>query len=567
MTLLSSIQIANNALIANQLGLQVTSNNVANANTPGYIRQNLVLSPAPTQKYGGLLLGLGVNVDAVVQQTDRFLEERVRNASSDLANSAAQEDTYVQLESLIGELSDTDLSTSLSKFFNSIHDILNQPDSASVRNLAVLQGRTLTDDVRRLDQRVREIRTEVNGQISSSADRINALLKNVSDLNLQISIAEGGNTSASDAVGLRDKRSLALGELSSLIDITAVEQKTGDVSVFSGGDYLVFQGTYREVEAVVQKDKSGDFSPYEIRLKETDAPIATTGGKVAGLIASRDTILGGFLNQLDGFTKNLMFEFNKLHSSGQGLTGLSNVTSEFAVDTTVDPLDHAGLTFTPVNGSFDVLVRNQQTGLTATTQIRVDLNGLDEDTSLDDLAAAINNIDGLTAVITPNRKLQIKGDSSLVTFGFANDTSGALAALGINTFFSGDGASSIGVSDAIKTDPSKFAASAGGIAEDTGTAVKLANLLNAPLPSLGGSNLAVQYDKVIGEVTQGSAVTKSVADGFRTFHSTLDSQLLAIQGVNIDEEAIRMIGYQRAFQASAKVVSTINEMLEVLVNL
>jgi flagellar hook-associated protein 1 FlgK len=565
MTLLSSIQIANNALIASQLGLQVTANNVANANTPGYIRQNLVLTPAATQRYGGLLLGLGVDVQAVVQQTDRFLEERVRNASSDLANSAAQEDTYVQLESLIGELSDTDLSTSLSNFFNSIHDILNQPDSASVRNLAVLQGRTLTDDIRRLDQRVREIRTEVNGQISSSADRINSLLRNISELNLQISIAEGGNTLASDAVGLRDKRSLALGELSSLIDITAVEQETGDVSVFSGGDYLIFQGTYREVEAVIQNE--GEFSPYEIRLKATDAPISTTGGKLAGLIASRDTILGGFLDQLDGFTKNLMFEFNKLHSSGQGLTGLSSVTGEFAVNTTVDPLDQAGLTFTPVNGSFDVLVRNQQTGLTATTQIRVDLNGLDEDTSLDDLAAALNNIDGLTVVITPNRKLEIRGDSSLVTFGFANDTSGALAALGINTFFSGSGASSIGVSDAIKADPTKFAASAGGIADDTGTAVKLANLLNTPLASLGGSNLAVQYDRVIGEVTQGAAVTKSVAEGFRTFHSTLDSQLLAIQGVNIDEEAIRMIGYQRAFQASARVVSTINEMLEVLVNL
>ena len=122
MSLFSSIQIANNALIAAQLGLQVTSNNVANANTPGYIRQSLVLTPAPTQRYGGLLLGLGVSVAAVKQQTDRFLEERVRNANSDLSNSAAQEDTYVQLESLIGELSDTDLSTSLSNFFNSIHE-------------------------------------------------------------------------------------------------------------------------------------------------------------------------------------------------------------------------------------------------------------------------------------------------------------------------------------------------------------------------------------------------------------------------------------------------------------
>jgi flagellar hook-associated protein 1 FlgK len=187
--------------------------------------------------------------------------------------------------------------------------------------------------------------------------------------------------------------------------------------------------------------------------------------------------------------------------------------------------------------------------------------------SLDDLAAELNAIDGISATVTPGRKLEIKGDTSLLTFGFANDTSGVLASLGVNTFFTGTGASNIGINSIVQTDPAKFAASSGGIAEDTGIAVQLANLLNAPLTSLGGSNLAVRYDRVIGEVTQGSAVTKSVADGFRSFHGTLEGQLLAIQGVNIDEEAIRMITYQRAFQASARVVSTINELLETLVNL
>jgi flagellar hook-associated protein 1 FlgK len=565
MSLFSTIQIAKNSLVAAQMGLQVTSNNVANANTPGYIRQNLVLTPAPTQRYGGLLLGLGVNVSAVVQQTDRFLEERVRNAASDLANSQTQEETYVQLESLIGELSDTDLSTGLSNFFNSIHDILNQPDSASVRNLAVLQGRTLTDDIRRLDTRVREIRNDVNSQIGAAADDINDLLKEISELNVQIAIVEGGDAVASDAVGLRDKRSQALAELASIIDIQAVEQTSGDVTVFSGGDYLVFQGTYRAVTTVTNSDR--ELNSFEIRLEETDSPIRTTSGKLAGLLSSRDNILGGFIDSLDSFTRNLMFEFNKLHTSGQGLTGLSSVTSEFAVDSTAAALDQAGLPFTPVNGSFQVLVRNQQTGLTQTTEVQVDLNGLDGDMSLDQLAAAINNIDGITATVSPQRKLEIKSDSPLVTFGFASDTSGVLATLGVNTFFTGSGASSIGINSIVQSDPSKFAASAGGIGEDTEIAVKLANLLNAPLTSLGGSNLAVQYDRVVGEVTQGAAVTKSVTQGFASFHGTLEGQLMAVQGVNIDEEAIRMIAYQRAFQASARVVSTISELLETLVNL
>ena len=158
MSLFSSLQIANNALIAQQIGLQVTGNNVANANTPGYIREQVLFEAATTQQSGQLLLGSGVDVAAIVQKTDRYLAERVRGASADLANGEAQEQTYVQLESIVAELGDTDLSTTLGKFFSSIHDVLNQPESLSVRNVAIQQGQRLTDDIRRLDTRVRAVR-------------------------------------------------------------------------------------------------------------------------------------------------------------------------------------------------------------------------------------------------------------------------------------------------------------------------------------------------------------------------------------------------------------------------
>ena len=93
-----------------------------------------------------MLLGLGVSITGVIQKIDRFLEDRLRSASSDRASAETQEQTFQQLESLIGELGDTDLSTSLNNFFNSIHEVLNQPDSVPTRNLAVLQGVTLASD-------------------------------------------------------------------------------------------------------------------------------------------------------------------------------------------------------------------------------------------------------------------------------------------------------------------------------------------------------------------------------------------------------------------------------------
>src|SRR5687767_13430556 len=170
MSLFSSLQVANNSLLASQLGLQVVGNNIANANTPGYLRQQINLQPASPQKYGDLTLGLGVQVASITQQVDKFLEQRLRTASSDVASGEAQESVYAQLESIIGELGDTDLSTSLTKFFNSIQDVLNQPESLSVRNIAVLQAETLAHDIQLLDERVRNVRVQVNDQVTSAAN-------------------------------------------------------------------------------------------------------------------------------------------------------------------------------------------------------------------------------------------------------------------------------------------------------------------------------------------------------------------------------------------------------------
>lgn len=565
MSLFGSIQLANNALLATQLGIQVTGNNIANANTPGYIRQSIVLTPAATQRKGDLLLGLGVDVSAVVQQTDKFLDERLRGSISDLSNGETQEGTYTQLETILGELSDTDLSSTLSKFFGSINDILNQPESIPVRNLAILQGRTLANDIQRLDGRVREIRQDVNDRIGETANDINRLTGEIAKLNKQITQVEGGDISRSDAVGLRDKRGVALQELAKIMDIKVVEQDSGDVTVFAGGEYLVFEGTARPVKTELVADRG--LNSIQIKLAATDAPLNITSGKLSGLQTSRDQILGGFLDQLNDFSRTLMFEFNKIYTGGQGLVGFTDLTSEFAVDNTQVPLDQAGLKFTPVNGSFQVQIRNTQTGLTKTVDIPVKLNGLDDDTTLEDIQTQLDAIDGLAVEITPNRGLRLRTESPNLQFSFANDTSGTLAALGIGTFFTGSTASDIGISKVVRDDPAKFAASSGGIGKDTNNAVQLAGFLDRKLESESGATLGDLYDRLAGEVTQQSSVAKAVAEGFRVFQRTLEGQQLAISGVNIDEEAVHLIAYQRTFQAAAKFIATCNDLLEILVNL
>lgn len=566
MSLFGSLQLASNSMQAQQIGLQVVGQNMANANTPGYSREQVQLVPAPVQQLGPLTLGLGVQVNAVTQQVDQYLNERLRNTNSDVGNSQTQSQVYQNLEGIVGALNQNNLQSSLNSFFSAISGVLNQPESVSVRNLAVLQGKTLAGDINQMSQRVSTARSDLNDQVIGMTTDINRLVSDIAKLNAEISSTEGGDTSHSQAVGLRDQRNQDLTNLSKLVGIRTQEQPSGAVNVYVGGDYLVFEGTSRTVETAYTVDRG--LTAAHINLTDTNAPLDTQTGQLAGLLTSRDKILGGFLDQLDQFAGTLNFEFNKIYSSGQGLTGFQSMTSTYPVKSATAPLDNAGLPFTPVNGSFQVKMLNTQTGLTQTSTITVDLNGLDQnETSLNALATQFNAINGLQASVDTSGNLTLKTTSPDLQFSFANDTSGALAALGLNTFFTGSTAADLGVNQNLTTDPGKFAASTAGIGIDTGNATTLANFMNLPLASAGGTTLTDVYDKLVGDVTQGSSVSKSVTQGYQTFQQTLQGQQAAISGVSIDEETVQMLSYQRVYQASAKLISTINDLLNTLMQL
>ena len=171
--------------------------------------------------------------------------------------------------------------------------------------------------------------------------------------------------------------------------------------------------------------------------------------------------------------------------------------------------------------------------------------------------------------MTSTGGLQLKSDSSDIEFAFSGDTSGTLAALGINTFFTGSTAANIGVNAELKgiNNAGKFAASLGGIGNDSANAERLAAFLDQPIATKGDASLGDLYNQLINEVTQGSSVSQSLAEGFRTFEGTLVGQQQAVSGVSIDEEAVKMLTLQRIYQASAKYIQTISELLDLLVKI
>ncbi len=566
MSLYSALQVASNSLHASQIGLQVVGQNISNANTPAYSREEVLYSPAPTQQIGNLFVGLGVKVDGVVQKVDQFLNDRYRSSVSDAASSTAQESTYKDLEGLLGVLNDSGVNSSLTKFFNSIGDVLNQPQSLSARNLATLQGKNLTNDITNLSQRINDIQVSQNSQIRGLVNDANSHLETIRKLNVKIASLEGGTGSSAQAVGLRDQRDKALLDLSKLIGIQTQEQPSGAMNVFHNGEFLVFEGESHPLTTI--QSGAGNDARLSVVYADTKSPVTSDGGQIFGVLAARDDILGAFSSKLDQFAQTLSFEFNKIFSSGQGLNGYSSVTSLNAVTDSKKPLDSAGLANTPISGGFDIQVKDLQTGLTQTTHITIDLNGLNNnDTTMLSLGQSIHAIDGLSASVNAAGELSIKTTSSTLQFAFANDTSGTLAALGINTFFTGSTARDLNVSTQILNDPNKFASSLGGIGNDTQILTQLAGFLDKPLDSLGGDTISQSRDRLVSEVTEASAATSAVADGFRSYESSLKTQQSAISGVNLDEEAVKMMQFQRSYQFSAKFISTINDMLDMLSNL
>jgi flagellar hook-associated protein 1 FlgK len=569
MSLFGSIQMGGNTLKAMQIGLHVVGNNIANANTPGYVRQEAVFVPGPLQVHGNLILGTGVLVDSIVQKLDKFVQERLVGARGDRANAEVQEGAYRDLELMLNALASEgqDLSSAMTGFFNSIHEVMKDPGNLGTRHQAVGMGFQLTENFRHLQSRAFALQDEMNSRVSAVADEINSLAEEVRRLNYQIASTEGGDTSGSQAAALRVQRQTAVERLSELVGIRVDEQPSGALSISVGGQFLVFEGQRREIEVSSTTDAGAGLAV--VQFADSHAPLNTASGELQGLYTARDEIVGGFLTRLDELAGTLAFEFNKLYSQGQGLVGFRSMTSSETVVNSGAALDEAGLAFTPVSGKFDLVVNSESNpSITHTHTIMVGLDGLDEDMTLASLAAQLDAIEGLSASISVNGELQLDADGD-VEFSFADDTSGLLAALGLNTFFTGSTAATLGTNSELKgvDNAAKFAASLDGVGNGSENAARLAALMDQPLGSAGEASLNDLYNQLLNEVTQGASITQSLAEGYRVFEGTLDGQEQSVGGVSIDEEAVKMITLQRIYQASARYIQTCSELLDLLVNL
>jgi flagellar hook-associated protein 1 FlgK len=564
MSLTSALSTASRSLEVFSAGIQVAGNNIANSSTPGYVRENLVLSSAFPSKRGNLIFGNGVSADGIRQQIDRYLEKRIQSSNGDLSGAKAREQIYKQLESTLQTFGDSSLANEFQTLLSRINDLVSQPESGATREIVVRQGEQFAEAVRNLRGRIDDVRSALGVKVNDLVSEANRLIDEVHEINPKITSLESAGLLQSDASGLRNQRLAALSRLSEILPINTVEYSNGQMDVFLGTEHLVLVSSVHHLETVAAADRGTAIA--NVRVAETLAPLTGSAGELNGTIAGRDQVLGGFIDDLDNYISNTIYEFNKTHASGEGTIGFDSVTGTYTVSDSTVALNNAGLAFTPGHGSFEVRVVNKATGIATTQTINVNLNGIGTQTTLDGLRTSIDALANVTATLTTDRRLTLTAANGY-EIRFGNDTSGALAALGINTFFTGTGSTDIDLNATIKNDTRLFAAGLGGGPGDGRNAQKLAEIIDRPIAALGGKSLDEAYDNIISSLAQSSAAESALTGGYQQYGDSLASQRAQFSGVSLDEELILLMKFQRSYQVSARIVSTINEVFDALIRI
>lgn len=566
MGLSSALSVGRTALEAYQAALQVAGQNIANVGTPGYTRSSVRLAAIPGQTFSAGQLGQGVRVNSIRRNVNEALQARLRTAVSDVSAAAIERDALNQIEGVLDPLGERNLGSLVSDFFGALNDLQNSPDNSATRGIVVNTAQSLIQRIRDTRGQLISFRDQINSEITTAVGRADQIAEEIADLNKRIVISEAGANG--QATALRDQRDLLLGELSDIFEIQTREQPNGAVNVYVGNESLIQFGENFGLKAVNEVDSDG-LAAIVVRLKINNGPVSTDSGRIAGLIKSRDTHNSEQVNRLDQIAAGLIHEINRVHSSGQGLSGFSSITGTNPVEDSTVPLTDslAGLAFPPQTGTFFIDVRDDASGEIVRTQINVNLDGIGADTTLDSLAADISaEVANVTATVLPNGRLQIDAGAGF-SFTFAEDSSGALASLGINTFFTGEDSLTIGVNDLVANNIDYLAASTTPFVGDGSNATLLVQVQDKAVATLGGVSLNEHYATTMANLAVASSSASSKNDAASVILDSLTVQRESISGVNLDEEAVSLITSQRAYEGAARYMNVVNEMLQTLMTL
>ena len=567
----SSLQIGRSAILSYESALQTIGNNIGNVGNADYTRLVPQLDPIQGVPIaGGLQPGAGVALTDIQRHLDEALEARLRLAIGARESAFAQQGAMVQVEVLFDDLNGTGVGSQMTRFFQSFDELQNTPDNAAIRDLVVMNGVQLSDSLRGLRGQLGALGEALDSEIVAVVAQADEVASEIARLNGQITTAEAGRRGQANA--LRDQRDALLRELSQFFDVAVREQPDGAINVYVGSETLIQGGINRGLVAVTEV--SDGFKRTSVRFADTNQQVAFSEGRLAGLITSRDEYAYGRIASLDELAAVLIAEVNRIHADGQGLVGFQTVVGTHDLLSTDVPLDDsaAGLAFPPDGGSFYITVADDATGTPLAYRIDIDLDGSENGTTLESLVEDINaQVSGVTASITVDNRFMLSADEGFsFTFGHdgqevRSDTSGVLAALGVNTLLTGTDAGNIAVNENVLEHSSFLAAASNFLPGDGANAGRIAALDSEIIERLNGQSIPVLHNTMSSSVAVTASGVNANMDAADTILSALRAQRESISGVNLDEEAISLLKFERAFQGAARYIRVVDDLLAELV--
>ncbi len=315
----SLMAIGKTAMYASYAAMQTTSHNIANANTPGYSRQQVQLATAGGQYTGSGFFGAGVDVTTVTRAYDRFLAQQAQATRSMSAADAARLDRLSQLETVF-PLGSAGIGAAAGQLLNAFVDVANTPGDASARQVVLSQARELSDRLNAAAGQVTALQAGVTHDIKTSIASVNTLAQQVARLNQQIVAARPSGQAPND---LLDQRDQLIRQIGDIIGVTAIPADDGSVGLFVGGGQNLVLGT--TVNALKTQPDPYDSTRIQIALDIGDGqPVpadAIAGGSIAGLLRFQNQDLVAANNLLGQLATAMAGAVNQQQAQGLDLNG------------------------------------------------------------------------------------------------------------------------------------------------------------------------------------------------------------------------------------------------------
>ena len=491
------IGIGQSALAAAYAQLQTTGHNIANVNTPGYVRQEVILETAGGMYTGAGFIGRGVNVADVARRYDQFIAREVTNNTSLAAGDAARAQGLTRLDDLLAN-TDDGLGAALDNLRSALGDLVNRPGDASTREVVMRRADALAEQFRSTSAQLRQLGSETDLRLAETANQVNDKLDAIANLNHQIVATQGSGKQPSDLLDQRDK---LIDEVSGSLQISRVAQSDGSVNLYSASGHALVLG--RSASKLVTQPDPLDTGKLQVSFQvggtRITADASSLGtGEIAGLVRFRD----------------------------QDLVAAQARVGQLAAAVAGD------LRATDYRLSFD----GSAYQLESLVDGRV--------TSLAGPAGTGHEVDGLQITIpggmTIGDRFTIKGASGFaeqMRLGFTDGSK--LAAAGPSS-----------------TDP----------AMDNRNARLLAGLGDERLVDGGTATFTDAFAALVADVGSRTLQGKAASQASGALLSNAKASFAAESGVNLDEEAARLLQFQQAYQAASRVIATANSMFDTILS-